>query len=523
MLPGAAVIVLMTLIAYGPALQAGFIWDDDVYVTRNPLLVAPDGLRKAWFSLDSPSQYFPLVYTVFRIQHQVFDDAPRDYDPYHYHLTNILLHIANALLVWMVLRRLSARGAWFAAAIFALHPVHVESVAWITELKNVLSMFFSLLSVLAWMRYIGNDRRTRLYYALALICGVTALFAKTTACVLPAVLLIVAWLKEERLQWRRAVQVIPFAIAGLAMALVTIWWERSVQGTTGREFGFSAAERILLASRAVWFYAGKLVWPRDLAFSYTRWKLDAGDPAQYVWLALCICFAAAVWLLRRRLGKGAVAALCFFPIVLAPMLGFVSLYTFKYSFVADHYQYVASVGLIALFAAAVTGIRLPRILDRPVRLGVGSALLLTLMLLTRAQTRIYEDAETIWEDTIRKNPTSAFAHYNLGVELTARGSIERAEEEYRTAIRLEPKKAEAHSNLGAILRGRGDNEAAERELRLAIKYDPNLAEPHHNLAIILYMKGQYAEAWKRIEACRDLGVEPNPDFLNALAEKMPEP
>lgn len=522
-LPGIAVIILMTLIAYGPALQAGFIWDDDVYVTRNPLLIAPDGLKQIWFSRNSPSQYFPLVYTVFRVQHQLFDDGPRHYDPYHYHLTNVLLHIANALLLWLVLKRLSIRGAWFAAAIFALHPVHVESVAWITELKNVLSMFFSLLAVLAWIKFVDQRKPARLYYALALVCGVMALFAKTTACVLPAVLIIVAWLKCERLQWKRVVQVIPFVLAAAGMALVTIWWERTIQGTTGREFSFTVMERILLASRAVWFYAGKLAWPRDLAFSYTRWTLDAGDPVQYIWLAVCLSFAAAVWFLRRRLGRGVIAAICFFPIVLSPMLGFVSLYTFKYSFVADHYQYVASVGLIALFAAATVRVRLPEGLNRSLRPALGAALLVTLMMLTRAQARIYEDQETIWADTITKNPTSAFAHYNLGVELIARGAIDGAEEAFRTAIRLEPTKGEAHGNLGAILRSRGEIEAAEQAFRLAIRYTPEFGEPYHNLAIILYTKGRYAEAWEQIRKCRKLNVTPNPDFVRALTEKMPEP
>lgn len=522
-LPGIAVIILMTLIAYGPALQAGFIWDDDVYVTRNPLLIAPDGLKQIWFSRNSPSQYFPLVYTVFRVQHQLFDDGPRHYDPYHYHLTNVLLHIANALLIWLVLRRLSIRGAWFAAAIFALHPVHVESVAWITELKNVLSMFFSLLAVLAWIKFVDQRKPARLYYALALVCGVMALFAKTTACVLPAVLIIVAWLKCERLQWKRVVQVIPFVLAAAGMALVTIWWERTIQGTTGREFSFTVMERILLASRAVWFYAGKLAWPRDLAFSYTRWTLDAGDPVQYVWPAFCMAFAAAVWMFRRRLGRGVIAAICFFPIVLSPMLGFVSLYTFKYSFVADHYQYVASVGLIALFAAATVRVRLPEGLNRSLRPALGAALLVILMILTRAQARIYEDQETIWADTITKNPTSAFAHYNLGVELIARGAIDGAEEAFRTAIRLEPTKGEAHGNLGAILRSRGEIEAAEQAFRLAIRYTPEFGEPYHNLAIILYTKGRYAEAWEQIRKCRKLNVTPNPDFVRALTEKMPEP
>lgn len=520
---GAALIILMTLIAYGPALQSGFIWDDDVYVTRNPLLTAPDGLKRIWFSDDSPSQYFPLVYTVFRIEHALFDEGPLYFDGYHYHLTNVILHIINALLVWLILRRLKIPGAWLASAVFALHPVHVESVAWITELKNVLSTLFMLLAVLAWIKFVDLGRPARVYYALALICGLMALFAKTTACVLPAILLIVVWLKGERLQWRRVVQVIPFAITALAMALLTIWWERHIQGTTGEQFGLTFMQRILLASRAIWFYAGKLVWPQNLSFSYTRWTLDARDAAQYAWVVVCLSTAAALWFGRKRVGRGVLAAACFYAIALAPMLGFVSLYTFRYSFVADHYQYVASIGLIALFSAIVVRIPLPKPVHRTLRVTVIPALLVTLMVLTRAQTHIYQDAETIWTDTVKKNPASPFAHYNLGVELSARGSLDRAMEEYRTAIRLEPTKGEAHSNLGAILRTRGDEDGAWQEYNLAIKYNPELAEPHNNLAVILYKKGRYAEAWREVRLCRKLGATPNPDFISALSEKMPEP
>ena len=222
-------LVAATLLAYQPAWQAGFIWDDDEYVTNNPLLTAPDGLKRIWFSLDSPSQYFPLTYTVFRIERSLWG-----LNPAGYHWVNILLHAANALLVWRLLRRLSVPGAWLAAAIFALHPVQVESVAWVTELKNVLSLFFFLLALLAWVEFV-EDRPKPLwrFYRLALMFCALALFSKTTACTLPAALLLILWLKGKPITRSRLAQIVPFLVLGVGMGLVTVWWERFHQEVRG--------------------------------------------------------------------------------------------------------------------------------------------------------------------------------------------------------------------------------------------------------------------------------------------------
>src|SRR5213083_494673 len=202
----ALLLVVTAILAYQPAWHGGFIWDDDAYITNNELLTAPDGLRRIWFSLDSPSQYFPLVYSTFRIEHALWG-----LNPTGYHWVNLLLHAANALLVWRVLARLNVPGAWLAAAIFALHPVQVESVAWITERKNVLMGFFFLLTLLAWTAFV--DERTKRpwrFYGLALILYVLALSAKTTACTLPAALLLILWLQKKSINWERILQIAPF-------------------------------------------------------------------------------------------------------------------------------------------------------------------------------------------------------------------------------------------------------------------------------------------------------------------------
>src|SRR5688500_4432073 len=343
------VLLLVTVLAYRHAWTAGYIWDDDVYVTQNQLLTAADGLRRIWFSLDSPSQYFPLVYTTFRLEYALWG-----LNPAGYHWVNIILHAANALLVWRLLLALRVPGAWLAAALFALHPVHVESVAWVTERKNVLMGLFFLLSLLAWVRFVERETKgLGKYYGLALLFYALALFSKTTACTLPAALLLILWLKKMPITLRRIGQIVPFVLLGIVMGLVTIWWERHHQGTQGELFAIVLPERLLVAARAFWFYLGKPFCPVNLSFSYPRWSISPGNPLDYWWLVATAGLAVAVYFARRRLGRGPEVALVFFAATLSPMLGFIMLYTFRYSFVADHYQYLASIGPLALAAAGL--------------------------------------------------------------------------------------------------------------------------------------------------------------------------
>lgn len=339
---GGLFIILATLAAYRPVFSAGFIWDDDAYVTENSLLSAPDGLSRIWFSAHSQSQYFPLVFTTFRLEYALWG-----LNPVGYHIVNVCLHIVNALLAWALLKRLSLPGAWLAAAIFALHPVQVETVAWITELKNTESALFYLLALFAWLHFCAG--KGRWFYALALALHALALFAKTTACTLPAVLLLVLWLKHEPMNWRRVFQTLPFLLLGFGMGLLSVWWEGHLGNYQPKYHLLGGPlDRLLIATHALWFYAGKIFWPAALTFSYPRWEINAGDWRQYVWLAGCLAVAAWLWCARRKLGRGAAAALIFFAVVLSPMLGFIPLYTFYFSYVADHYQYLACLGLIAL-------------------------------------------------------------------------------------------------------------------------------------------------------------------------------
>jgi tetratricopeptide (TPR) repeat protein len=485
------VLVLATALAYQQAWHAGYIWDDDVYLTGNKLLTAPDGLRRIWFSLDSPSQYFPLVYTSFR-----FERALWGLNPAGYHWVNILLHIANTLLLWRLLRYLRVPGAWLASALFALHPVHVESVAWITERKNVLMGFFFLLTLLSWIKFLEEpSRRMWKFYALALIFYALALSSKTTACTLPAALLMILWLKEKPVTRWRLAQITPFVALGIGMGLVTLWWERYHQGTQGQIFAIALPERILIASRALWFYLGKLLWPADLSFSYPRWTISAADPFDYLWLLATVGLAAAIYFARRYVGRGVEVAALFFVATLSPTLGFIMLYTFRFSFVADHYVYLASIGPLALAAAGISTVldtlkkRNPFL--KPV---LCAALLLPLGILTWRQCAMYANTETLWQTTLSKNPHSWMAHNNLGTRLLEVGRLDEAVAHFQMALQIDPNYATAHNNLGNALLRVGRLDESLIYLQKALQIDPRYATAHNNLGNTLLQRGRVDDA-----------------------------
>lgn len=487
---GAAAIVLMVLASYLPAIRGGFVWDDDVYLTANPLITAADGLFRIWFSLDSPSQYFPLVYSTFRLEHALWG-----MNPLGYHAVNVLLHALNALLVWGILRRLSVPGAWLAAGLFALHPVQVESVAWITELKNVLSVFFSLLAIRSWLAFLEPPGgRPWRHFGLALALFALALFSKTTACTLPAALLLIVWLKEGNLARRRLAAVAPFLILGLAMGLLAIWWERHHQGTVGREFAFPAAERLLIAGRALWFYLGKLAWPLDLSFSYPRWRVDPGNPLDWAWPVAALAAAFALWWQRERIGREAAAAALFFVATLAPLLGFIPLYTFRYTFVADHYQYLAAVGPLAVLAAAATRLCERRFPGKPAMALLSAPLLLLLGALTWRQAQAYENSLTLWTDTVAKSPDSWLAHNNRGKALGDRGRAAEAREEFQRSVALNPGNKDAHKNLALVFVSEGKLAEALASFREAVRIDPYYFDAYYGFGTTLGMKGMFAES-----------------------------
>ena len=488
-----ALLVLLVAVAYGSTLDNGFIWDDDYYVENNVTLRSGQGLHDIWFKLGAVPQYYPLVHSSFWIEYHLWGLDPRGY-----HAVNLLLHAGAVVVLWRLLARLAVPGAWLAAAIFAVHPVHVESVAWVTERKNVLSCLLALGSLLAYLRFSPPEAVVASeagpskvwaewrYYVLALVLYVAALFSKTVTSSMPAVLLVIYWWKRGRFSWRDAARLAPFFAVGLALAGITVWMERTHVGAEGQEWDLSPVARLLIAGRAVWFYAGKLAWPYPLIFFYPRWTIDEAAWWQYLFPGAALAALVLLWLVRKQTGRGPLAATLIFGGVLIPAVGFFNVYPFRYSFVADHFQYHASIALTSLAAAAAT-LAVSRFAKDRLWLGptAGAGLLLTLALVTWERTFVYKNSIILYQDTIARNPTSWVAHYNLGNRLLDQGKYDEAIEQYHRVLASCPNDDEALNNLAICLQAQGKYDEALDAYHRVVTLRPHYFSAYYNLGVCL--------------------------------------
>ena len=484
----AAGLVLLVIAAFAPALVCGFVWDDELWVTANPTLLSLAGLKRIWLEPWFNPQCYPLACTTFWLEH-----AAWGFHPFGYHLDNLLLHAANAVLAWQVFLRLNLNrsAAWLAAALFAVHPIEVESVAWVCERKNGLSGFFFLAATLVWVRFEGTNSRRQ--YACAFLLFLAALLSKTVTCSLPAVLLILAWLRRGRITYREVAALIPFFVTGAGLALATTWFEHRHLVTIGPEWNFSPADRLLIAGRALWFYPVKLLWPQPIAFVYPRWQIDSGLWWQWLFPVAAFLLVASLWRGRARLGRTPLAAVVMYGAMLFPALGFVNVYPMRYSFVADHFQYLAGLPLLAL---AGMGLSLAPSRIRSVAV---PCLLFTAILLSAFQCRAYRSLETLWRDTLAKNPEAVLAWNNLALICMDDGRAGEAIRCMANAVRLAPNDFEVQTNAGVLMAKLGRTDAAIAHYRLAIRGRPEFATSHNNLGSALASQGRLAEAIAEFE------------------------
>jgi tetratricopeptide (TPR) repeat protein len=482
-----AILVASTLVAYHPAWHGGLLWDDDGHVTP-AALQSTAGLWRIWFEVGATQQYYPVLHSAFWAMHRLWGD-----NPFGYHIVSAVLHACSACLLALILRRLRVRGAVLAAFIFALHPVHAESVAWISEMKNTLSGVCGLGAAFVYLRF--DATRERRAYVLAAALFTSALLSKTAVAPLPVALLAIMWWQRGRLRWRGDVwPLAPFFVLGAAAGVLTAWVERTFIGARGAEFTLSAVERGLLAGRAFWFYLSKLAWPENLVFIYPRWHIDPGSAWQYVFPVGVLTLLLALWRMRAR-SRAPLASLVIFGVMLAPASGVVSVFPFRYSFVADHFQYLASTAVIALFASTVVAIgQRTRLQARWFEAAATLALAVPLAVMTSAQSRQYADAETLYRTTIRANPSAWLAHNNLGVILQSRGHVEEAVAAYQRAVQAEPTAFEAHQNLGSALQQLGRLDDAVSHVTTALQIRPASPEAHNALGAALHRLGRFQEA-----------------------------
>jgi tetratricopeptide (TPR) repeat protein len=499
---GLVLLAAATILAYQRVGHSGFVWDDDAHLV-NPGLSSLHGLMRIWTEPGATQQYYPVLYTAFWLEQRLWG-----YSAMGYHLANVALHMAAAFTLYLVLRRLAVPGALLGASAFALHPVCVESVAWISEQKNTLSALLSLAAGLAYLRF-DEGRRTR-WYVASLSLFALALLSKTVTATLPAALLVAFWWKRGRLSWGRDIApLVPWFALGAAAGAITAWVERTLVGADGAAFALGIVGRFLVAGRAVCFYLWKDIWPTDLVFIYPHWSINVHDPVQYAFPAAVAAVTAVFFGLRHR-ARGPLASALLFMGTLFPALGFIDVYPFRFSYVADHFQYM---GVAILMAACAAGLALViRPLAHGLRVAAGVAATGVLVLfaaLTWRQTAMYSDAGTLWQATLEHNPACWMAHNNLGLALMADGQPEEAMAEYRKALEYEPGFPAAHNNLGIALLGEGRADEAIAEFEAAIAAAPRNAESHNNLGMAFRREGRMDEALAQYGAA----LEIKPDDL----------
>jgi len=456
-------LAILTFAAYQPVWHAGFVSNDDPMVLDNRLIHHADGWYRVWCN-RSADDFVPATMTSFWLEWRLWGA-----NPLGYHLDNVLLHLGSAILLWRILLRLKIPGAWLAAAIFAVHPVAVESVAWVSQRKNTLAMNFFLATVLCHLTFEKSGRWR--WHWLAAGMFFLALMCKTAVVPLPVVLLGLAWWQRGRINrqdLRHTLALMALAVCG---SLLAVWIQRGAGlGTVVREDGLWS--RLAGAGWAVWFYLYKALVPLHLAFIYPRWQIDERNLLSYIPLALLVAALALSWRLRKTWGNGLFFGLAYFVMMLLPVLGFQNIYFMTYSLVADHWQYFAIIGPIVLAASVI---RQPML---------AAALLLILGALTWEQCGMYANERTLWQATVRLNPGSWVVHYSLGLALFQDGRTDEAISEYQKALEMHPDDADAHASLGTALfkKGRADEAIAEFQEALRIQPDHSIARYNLRLA-----------------------------------------
>ena len=538
----AFLLIALVFVSYVQVFNAGFIWDDESHLTQNPCIVGPLGLKEVWTS--ARAIYYPLVLTTFWTLHKFVGLSP-----WPYHLLNVLLHAGSAVLLWQVLRQLNVRGAWLGAALWALHPVMVQSVAWVTELKNTQSGFFYLLSVFCFLksdaaiqgRAVSGSllRRTgehcSLLFALSLAFFILATLSKPSVVMLPVVLFLCIWWRAGRPHWHDVVALAPFVLISALASVWTIFEQKFHAGATGAEWEQTWPDRLIIAGRAIWFYLAKLIWPHPLIFIYPRWEIDSSQLKAYLPLLAALAGLLVLWLNRAKWSRAVFFAAAYYVVSLFPVLGFFSVYFFRYSFVSDHFQYLASMGPLALVGAGIVT-AVGRFGETPSRLASAAAdalqssgnipavrsksllflatagtYVLLLVVLTWRQTAVYHNLVTLYTATLTRNPGCWMAHYNLGIALNKQGDTDGAIVHYRQALDLRPSYAEAHYNLGRLLVQKGQLDEAITHYEKALEINPGAADAHNNLGAALFAGGRVDEAIAQYQKA----LVAQPDYADA--------
>ncbi|HEY2761287.1 MAG TPA: tetratricopeptide repeat protein [Pirellulales bacterium] len=510
----------ITFAAYVSLFPGAFVLDDDLAVTSNPLVKAPDGWRRIWLSPQDHTDYcyWPVTSTAFWIQWRLWGANPTGY-----HAVNLALHILDSLLIWRLLNRLRIPGAFLAALLFSVHPVNVESVAWIAQLKNLLAMLFGLLTILCWLRSErlpelayqkdgGRDqsppiRRRSGWYWLSIVMFMLAILSKSSIATLPLVLLLIQWWRRQRITAQNWLGIVPLLGIAAAMSLTTLWFQNH-DADVARSSNF--IDRLLGAGAGPWFYLSKALWPADLAFIYPQWQINSQHLSSWLPLLATVALSATLvqlcrWPAAASWSRPLLFAWAAFCVMLIPAMGFVDSGYMSFSLVADHYQHLALVPVVALVAAgwkiilnAATG------MARLSVVSIGAATVVLLTIRSNHQASLYASAIDLYQATLQKNPDCWLAENNLGIALAEAGKLEQALPHFQTALALKPDYAWAEYNWGLALFNAGRTTDTIQHFQQAIKLDPNFFNPHYNLGVIYSDAGQFDSAIVQFETAARL-------------------
>jgi protein O-mannosyl-transferase len=517
----AAVIVLAGAWIYGPALHGPWIWDDSAEIIGNPLMRDPHGLAKIWISPVTPD-FFPLKTTLQWLLWRLWgaDSTP-------YHALTLGLHLVSALLFWRVLKRLGLRFAWLGGLLFVVHPLVVESVAWVAELKNTLSLAWLLLAMIAYLEY---DRRAsaaeptprvRSAYFRSVLFFVLAALSKSSVVMFPFVLLLHAWWKRGRVRREDLIASLPFFAASLVLGLITVSFQLHRALVTWSIPAGGAASRIAGAGVALAFYFWKSILPLHLLLMYPQWSINPPSLLQWLpWPGLALLF---VWFWRKRAtwGRPAIFGVGFFLLNLLPVLGLVSMSYMHIAWVADHFAYLPLLGLLGLAVGGI-GWLADRLADRPSAARLGAIGLLVLLLgalavESRSQAALFGNEEALWSATLRENPDAWMAHINLGHLLGTTGRGPEALDHYSAALRIRSDLPEAYYNRGSTFEQLGRYPEAIADFEQSLRLQPGNPDAEVNLGNALVRTGRIPEAIDYYQAA--LRVQPGAaDARTYLAE-----
>lgn len=499
-----AVLLLAVLWIYAPVCNpsapAEWLWDDDTLLTANETVqtTRPDALAALWFAPEGVD-YFPLTYTALWLQWPLFETWSTGY-----HVTSVALHALSVLLLWRLLAALRAPGAWLAAAAFAVHPVCVESVAWVAELKNTLSLPPFLLAAWHVVRFddLGPDgERAWSHYARGIVWFLLAMFAKTSMVAFPVLMLAFAWWRRGRVTVRDVIHAAPFFLVSIVLGLVTVHyqWNNAIAGEALPVGG--VASRIAVAGMSLVHGLRTIVWPVNLLPIYERWAIDPPPPAMFLAWPVLGGFAWWCWSNRSTWGRHALFALAFFGLMVAPVLGFVDIAYMRITWAADHFIYLPMIGPLAALAAAVASC-LMRCTERVRRVGIVAvaAVLAAWACLSFRYAGVWVNEDLLWEYTLRHNDGAWQAHNRLGARkydrrqvddtATSRGALHH----FTRATALRPDLGETHNNLGMALAIKGRVDEAIAEFQAAVAANPDSMILRGNLANTLVGARRFAEA-----------------------------